>query len=51
MMNPPVLLCVLEAVRSAVPVLRAGTAGLRLSDVLWPKRIHIGESEGQSVGV
>lgn len=47
MMNPQVLLYVLEAVRSAVPALRAGSSGPRPFDVLWPKRtrIHMGELE------
>ena len=40
-MDPRTLLCVLGAVRSVAPVLRAGTAVPRPSDVRWLKRILI----------
>lgn len=54
-MNPRALLCVLGAVRSGAPALRAGTSVPQLSDVRWPKRIririraHMGNRKGQSV--
>jgi hypothetical protein len=54
-MSPRASLCVLGDVRSAAPVLRAGTAVPRPSDGRWPKRTririraHMENRKGQSV--